>query len=354
MLQPFGFKDRGRRVSSGTDSLSSSSVVTVKQADQDQSGRRYVSAPVASSGSPEHAKKSTLGHTSDRAKALAEEDDWGLTRSGSVNSPSGSPRSQRNESNTSKRFSLRGAAFGSGLYGDKKQPGSPSKRSISSQQAIRGSPSPTRQSSILGRLSSRRVTSTTAADTMRSPTRPPLVSNASSPSILGLSSRTIDTYRRSPAELHASSRQPRVPVLAYSHRSDAAPGMAEALQSRTNRTGSPEQRRRPAPTEQSRSTDSQPTRTKSTRSTEKKSMLSRALKRANEAVGLDNAQDYRGAVEAYEEACECLREVMRHSSNSEDRSKLEQIVSKMSLFMHSVLMQLARHVCQSNTGTATG
>jgi len=69
-------------------------------------------------------------------------------------------------------------------------------------------------------------------------------------------------------------------------------------------------------------------RTKSSASKEeKKSMLSRALKRANDAVALDNSQDYAGAMKAYEEACECLREVMKHSSNNDDRSKLESIVS---------------------------
>lgn len=56
-------------------------------------------------------------------------------------------------------------------------------------------------------------------------------------------------------------------------------------------------------------------------------MLSRALRRANDAVALDNTQDYAGAMKAYEEACNCLREVMKHSSNNDDRSKLESIVS---------------------------
>jgi len=69
-------------------------------------------------------------------------------------------------------------------------------------------------------------------------------------------------------------------------------------------------------------------RTKSNGSKEeKKSMLSRALRRANDAVALDNTQDYAGAMKAYEEACDCLREVMKHSSNNDDRSKLESIVS---------------------------
>jgi hypothetical protein len=64
-----------------------------------------------------------------------------------------------------------------------------------------------------------------------------------------------------------------------------------------------------------------------TRSPVQKTMLSQALSRANSAVLLDNAQDFRGAIEAYEDACQLLRQVMLRSSGNEDRSKLQAIVS---------------------------
>ena len=64
------------------------------------------------------------------------------------------------------------------------------------------------------------------------------------------------------------------------------------------------------------------------RSPVQKTMLSQALSRANSAVQLDNAQDFRGAIEAYEDACQLLHQVMLRSSGNEDRSKLQTIVSK--------------------------
>ena len=62
------------------------------------------------------------------------------------------------------------------------------------------------------------------------------------------------------------------------------------------------------------------------RSPAQKTMLSHALSRANSAVLLDNAQDFRGAIEAYEDACQLLRQVMLRSSGDEDRNKLQAIV----------------------------
>jgi hypothetical protein len=64
------------------------------------------------------------------------------------------------------------------------------------------------------------------------------------------------------------------------------------------------------------------------RSPAQKTMLSQALSRANSAVLLDNAQDFRGAIEAYEDACQLLRQVMLRSSGNEDRNKLQAIVSR--------------------------
>ncbi|CAI6099620.1 unnamed protein product [Clonostachys chloroleuca] len=56
-----------------------------------------------------------------------------------------------------------------------------------------------------------------------------------------------------------------------------------------------------------------------------KAMLSRALQKANSAVLLDNNQDFRGARQAYAEACELLHQVLQRTSGDEDKRKLEAI-----------------------------
>jgi hypothetical protein len=71
-------------------------------------------------------------------------------------------------------------------------------------------------------------------------------------------------------------------------------------------------------------------RTKGHRSPTQKNMLSKALAKANTAVLLDNAQNFEGAVDAYTEACELLRQVMLRSSDDEDRKKLSAIRSTYS------------------------
>lgn len=57
-------------------------------------------------------------------------------------------------------------------------------------------------------------------------------------------------------------------------------------------------------------------------------MLSEALKNANTAVSLDEAQDFEAAAIAYQETCRLLRQVMRVSSGAEDKRKLQVIVSR--------------------------
>jgi hypothetical protein len=64
------------------------------------------------------------------------------------------------------------------------------------------------------------------------------------------------------------------------------------------------------------------------RSPAQKTMLSYALSRANSAVLLDSTQDFRGAIEAYADACQLLHEVMLRSAGDEDRNKLQAIVSR--------------------------
>jgi hypothetical protein len=70
-----------------------------------------------------------------------------------------------------------------------------------------------------------------------------------------------------------------------------------------------------------------PPRNRERREKDKKTMLSRALQKANTAVLLDNAQNFEGAMEAYEDACKLLQQVMIRSSQEEDRRKLDAIVS---------------------------
>ncbi|KAF1357854.1 hypothetical protein EJ07DRAFT_167194 [Lizonia empirigonia] len=66
-------------------------------------------------------------------------------------------------------------------------------------------------------------------------------------------------------------------------------------------------------------------RTRERREKDKKTMLSRALQKANTAVLLDNAQNFEGAMEAYEDACKLLQQVMIRSSQDDDRRKLDAI-----------------------------
>lgn len=64
-----------------------------------------------------------------------------------------------------------------------------------------------------------------------------------------------------------------------------------------------------------------------------KAMLSKALQKANTAVLLDNAANFEGAIEAYQDACQLLQIVMVRSSGTDDeKSKLQEIVSCPSFF----------------------
>jgi len=59
-----------------------------------------------------------------------------------------------------------------------------------------------------------------------------------------------------------------------------------------------------------------------------KAMLSKALQKANTAVLLDNAANFEGAMEAYNDACQLLQLVMLRSNGGEDEKlKLQEIVS---------------------------
>ncbi|KAF2809496.1 kinase-like protein [Mytilinidion resinicola] len=68
----------------------------------------------------------------------------------------------------------------------------------------------------------------------------------------------------------------------------------------------------------------------------KKGQLSRALAKANTAVLLDNAQNFEGALEAYDEACGLLKQIMISSSVDENRRKLEAIRNTYTIRMEEL------------------
>lgn len=67
--------------------------------------------------------------------------------------------------------------------------------------------------------------------------------------------------------------------------------------------------------------------TRKQRKSASKAMLASALQRANTAVTLDNAENYEGAMEAYNDACVLLAQVMARATAEEDRRRLQMIVS---------------------------
>ena len=67
-------------------------------------------------------------------------------------------------------------------------------------------------------------------------------------------------------------------------------------------------------------------RQKERREKDKKSMLSRALQKAQTAVLLDNVQNFEGAIHAYADACELLQQVLIRSPGEDEKRKLEAIV----------------------------
>jgi len=88
--------------------------------------------------------------------------------------------------------------------------------------------------------------------------------------------------------------------------------------------------RRPGTSDESIASTTAPSRGRSHRSPTQKTMLSKALAKANSAVLLDNAQNIDGAIEAYHEACELLQQVLVRSSDMDDRKKLSAIRSTYS------------------------
>ena len=73
-----------------------------------------------------------------------------------------------------------------------------------------------------------------------------------------------------------------------------------------------------------------PQRAQKRRAPSQKALLSKALAKANHAVVLDGKQNVEGAILAYGDACNLLRQVMVRNSGEDDRRKLEAVVSLVS------------------------
>jgi MIT (microtubule interacting and transport) domain len=88
------------------------------------------------------------------------------------------------------------------------------------------------------------------------------------------------------------------------------------------------------------------------RDRERKTMLSRALQKAHQAVLLDNAGNFEGAIDSYGDACELLHQVLIRSTADEERRKLDQIVSQKNDNIGLCLTVFtARNLFESNTRT---
>ncbi|KXS99858.1 hypothetical protein AC578_4463 [Pseudocercospora eumusae] len=103
---------------------------------------------------------------------------------------------------------------------------------------------------------------------------------------------------------------------------------AEAITSRNVRengaTSRPEMEQRPRTTPPENNGHRRP-RNRERTDRDKKTMLSKALQKANTAVLLDNAQNFEGALEAYGDACDLLTQVMERTSGEDDKRKLDAI-----------------------------
>lgn len=81
-------------------------------------------------------------------------------------------------------------------------------------------------------------------------------------------------------------------------------------------------------------------KTRERREKDKKEMLSKALEKANTAVLLDNAMNYEGALDAYQDACRLLEFVMGRTSGPDDKRKLEAIRETYAIRIEELLQLL--------------
>ena len=159
--------------------------------------------------------------------------------------------------------------------------------------------SPSKPVSRGRRTSSGRLSSRTSVASPRSPDRP-LSSWSGKPPESVFSSRAAPSLRHVDRRQGAQHR--------YRANSAKSTGTTEGESSASdNRDLSGRAQRRRAPSQ--------------------KALLSKALAKANHAVVLDGKQNVEGAILAYGDACNLLRQVMVRSPGEDDRRKLEAVVS---------------------------
>ncbi|KIW03040.1 uncharacterized protein PV09_05692 [Verruconis gallopava] len=88
-------------------------------------------------------------------------------------------------------------------------------------------------------------------------------------------------------------------------------------------------------------------RSRDRREQDKKTMLSKALQKAHTAVLLDNAQNFEGAIEAYDDACRLLGQVLVRSAGEDDRRKLDAIRTTYTNRIQE-LHQISREAAQAS------
>ncbi|KAJ9648779.1 hypothetical protein H2199_000692 [Coniosporium tulheliwenetii] len=363
------------RRSSRSGSQSSSSGTTVKRAASLGSSNapysRPSTAPFAAFHSPEAwtdaaalpAKRTTPTHR--RRSSVAEgfsgikEGIGNLNRwSHSTTSSRSSTRDTTAGSSFSRRMSVSGSTTLSSVHGSSATHSSPTTAvSAALSTADRGPAFSTPPAYLLQSTYDSGSTSTpaTAVTSSASDFHTPLSNSNSAPDYFGSRLPKPVSPKRSITYRHTQSRSPHItpPILlsddpsrpSNSLRTETVstvvgqePRLRQRLASNSIRergdegggSGDPSARLRERSTSDSdKNCDGQPTasppRTRERREKDKKSMLSRALQKANTAVLLDNALNFEGAIEAYEDACRLLQQVMLRSSGEDDRRKLGSI-----------------------------
>ena len=360
-----------QRTSSRSNSTSSSSVVTIKRAaslssrsgSQNPNGILRASSP--DSNKPRQALPATFATAVDSKHPLRSRDSHSRPSSvGGVNegigtlnrwsqstsSSKGSTQGHKRKNSFSRRLSLSGSTSIGSLkaFSSSQSPGarntltkprqSPSKVDTRDKASTRSKSAPRTSKP------SRPVidTSTSNVSSKLSPlgaSKTPITQGPLTPSI-SIDSTTSDYFDdrwgRSPA---SRTPEPRTPIS--NNASRVGEKFARAARPIFSNLGTPKglesrghSRNREDPDKNSGGTDggstisstrSDPDSTRKRKSPSQKTMLSKALQKANTAVLLDNAQNFEGAMEAYGEACELLQRVMLRSNGDEDRKKLEAI-----------------------------
>lgn len=151
-----------------------------------------------------------------------------------------------------------------------------------------------------------------------------LTANSFTPSSSGLLtplSYSAFDYFGNGATASASSKRDPPPAVRHTHQTPS-----EGRSHSSSRH--PSHHRQTSSIEEASSADPSQRRTKSRgdrRDKDKKTMLSKALEKANTAVLLDNAMNYEGALDAYQDACRLLEFVMDRTSGYDDKRKLDAI-----------------------------